>query len=325
MFRCKTSIAVLFASLWIATASQAADRVVLISWDGVRRDVLHELIEFAPKETGWTTPCPGAARLPTRPVDCGQYWTCMPNLCKFQVIDSGDVENKPLTKPQHAQMLTGYGPVETGDLLNAGSDSVPPGMTVYERIKMARPEVVTVHIAGRKYIGRSVVGNALDSGALELSLRRGSYDHPRFTGANTTDRAEAGLQYITNSESFFFFIHYKTADVVGHLSSDRGDAYREAIIANDQQLGRLLAMLEDYGMLEGTKVYVTTDHGFDGKFHLSLETPSVSQTWIASRDFDLDTTEPASILDVTPTVLDALGIETAGVAPHYRGQSRMKK
>ncbi|HXC49876.1 MAG TPA: alkaline phosphatase family protein [Candidatus Limnocylindrales bacterium] len=307
----------------MANSADAADRVVLVSWDGVRRDVLHELIEWQPFDAAVPEPCPSANRQPERPVRCGQWLTCMPNLCRFQIVDSSDVEGKPLTKPQHAQMLTGYGPRETGDITNAGTVAVPAGMTIYERLAEARPEVVTVHLGGLKYIGRSVIGNALDSGALGLSLKRGSYDHPRFTGANTTERVPQGLEFINNSTSFFYFIHYKTADVVAHNASDRSDSYREAIIANDTQLGRLLDLFDDFGVLDGTKVFVTTDHGFDGNSHVNLQNITVAQTWLASRDFDL-MDGPATLLDVTPTVLDAFGIDAAQFTPAYRGHSRLR-
>jgi hypothetical protein len=312
----------LTVSLLLAASAHAADRVLLVSWDGVRRDVLHELLEWQPIDAAPEV-CPHANRAGEIPTPCGQWLTCLPNLCRFQIIDSSDVEGKPLTKPQHAQMLTGYGPQETGDIANSGIVPVPPGMTIYERLAASRPDVVTAHPAGLKYIGRSVVGNALESGALTLMLRRGSYDHPRFTGANTTERAVEGFDYLYGSPSFFFFIHYKTADVVGHSSGDRSRAYREAIIANDDQLGRLLDQLSERAMLDGTRVYVTTDHGFDGIFHVNLDNVTVAQTWFASHDFDL-APAPATLLDVTPTILDAFGVDLALFTPPYRGHSLLR-
>jgi hypothetical protein len=314
---------VLFAALALAAAmaapASAADRVVLISWDGVRRDTLHELLEYQPiaeqpKE------CPHTSREATMPVACGEYWSCLPNLCRFQVVDSKDVEGKALTRPQHAQMLTGYGPQETGDITNSGRAGVPEGMTVYERLAVERPDVATVHLAGLKFIGEGVISHAMDSGAIDLLLKRGARD--RYTGIATTDQVEVGLDFLGGAPAFFFFIHYKAADVVGHRAGDRGRAYRQAIIGNDAQLGAVLALLDGWGQLEGTEVYVTTDHGFDGIFHINRDTPSIAETWLASRTHDLTGGE-GSILDVTPTILDAFGVAADAVGPPYRGVSRL--
>lgn len=311
----------LLVSAAMTTAASAADRVVLISWDGVRRDTLHELLEYqpiaeAPRECPHTTD-----REALMPEPCGDHWTCLPNLCQFQVVDSKDVEGKALTRPQHAQMLTGYGPQETGDITNSGRAGVPEGMTIYEHLAVVRPDVTTVHLAGLKFIGEGVISHAMGSGAIDLLLRRGSRD--RYTGIDTTSQVEAGLDFLGGTPAFFFFIHYKAADVVGHRAGDRGRAYRQAIIGNDTQLGAVLALLDGWGQLEGTKVYVTTDHGFDGIFHINRDTPSVAETWLASNAHDLTPGE-GSILDVTPTVLDAFGVDPNGAAgPPYRGVSRL--
>ncbi len=294
----------------------AGDRVVLASWDGVRRDVLHELLQWQPLAEE-PVPCPTSRLVTIYPVECNGYQTCLPNLCRFQIIDSNDTEGKPLTRPQHAQMLTGYGPRETGEITNSGTAGVPPGLTIYERIAAARPEVRTVHVGGLKYIGQGVIHWATALGALNLAMRRGSRD--QYTGENTTAQFQVGLDFI-DGDPFFFFIHFKAADVVGHRAGARSNQYREAIMQNDAQLGSMLEILADYGVLDSTQVYVTTDHGFDGIFHTNINHATVSQTWIASSAHDLQP-ENARILDVAPTLLDALGIDTGNAEPPYRGHS----
>lgn len=312
----RAAAAFLLASA-IAGPAAAGDRVVLISWDGVRRDVLHELIEYQPIADE-PVPCPSSDGMAAMPVACGDHWTCMPNLCRFQVIDSMDVEGKALTRPQHAQMLTGYGPEETGDITNSGRAGVPAGMTVYEHLAIERPDVLSVHLAGLKFIGEGIISHAMESGAIGLLLRRGARD--RYTGTNTTDQVKVGLDFIDAWPAFFFFIHYKAADVVGHRAGDRSKSYRQAIQNNDLQLGAVMQLLAEHGQLDGTKIYVTTDHGFDGIFHINRDTPSVSETWIASRDHDL-LPGPATIQDMTPTILDDFGIDVTAMRPPYRGSS----
>jgi len=297
-------------------AATAADRVVLISWDGIRRDVLQELLQW--QEIGETPEaCPSARHDPEMPTECNGYLTCLPNLCNFQIIDSAVTEGKPLTRPQHAQMLSGYGPLETGEITNAGTRGLPPGYTVYERIAASRPEVFTVHIAGRKFVGMGIIRWAVKSGALKLDMRRGGRDN--YTGINTTKRVIEALDTIADSP-FFLFIHYKAADVLGHKIGDGSNQYREAILQNDKQLGAVLQLLINRDLLPTTEVYVTTDHGFHGIFHVNAEDPAITQTWFASLRHDLGLVHD-SVLDVTPTVLTTLGIPLDNVSPPYRGAS----
>ena len=79
--------------------------------------------------------------------------------------------------------------------------------------------------------------------------------------------------------------------------------------------------MQSRGILEGTEVFVTTDHGFDGNVHTNPLAESNMRTWFASRNKNL--TGPAVILDVTPTMLDALGIDISTANPPYRGVSRL--
>lgn len=294
----------------------AGDRVVLISWDGIRRDVLQELMQW--QDLGETPEaCPNARNAPVMPQECNGYLTCLPNLCNFQLVESAVTEGKPLTRPQHAQMLSGYGPVETGEITNAGKNSLPPGFTIYERIAAARPEVFTVHIAGRKFVGQGIIRWAKRSGALKLDVRRGGRDN--YTGINTTKRVVDALDQIGDSP-FFLFVHYKAADVIAHRSSDNGKQYREAIVQSDLQLGAVLQLLINRELLPTTEVFVTTDHGFHGIFHVNASDPAITGTWFASLRHDLSPF-PSTILDVTPTVLSTLAIPIENMVPPYRGRS----
>ena len=310
-------VALAFFAAASAPVAIAEDGVVLVSWDGIRRDVLYELLQYqqlgeAPKA------CPQARQPIVFPVECNGYLTCLPNLCNFQIINSNDVEGKPLTRPQHAQMLSGYGPAETGEITNAGVNSLPPGFTVYENIHAMRPEVFNVHIAGRKYVGQGIIRWAVESGALDLDLRRGGRDN--YTGDNTTEKVVTALDAI-GQQPFFMFLHYKAADVLAHRSGDSRSQYREAIVQNDRQLGVVLGMLANRELLPTTEVYVTTDHGFHGIFHVNASDPDIMQTWFASLRHNLDSTSEATILDVTPTVLETLGVPLSSVIPPYRGRA----
>jgi hypothetical protein len=317
------SVIVLVTSLLLCAAgsARAADKLMLVSWDGASRDVVRELM-FYRRASENPRACPAQRFAPVMPQRCGDYWSCLPNLCRFQVIDSWDSEGKPLTKPQHAQMLTGYSPKTTGVFRNNGAASVPEGYTIYERLKAGRgPELKTIHIAGRKYVGMGVTSKAERSGAIDENARRGGPDNR--TGVNTTERALPLIEKYAGGP-FFFFVHYKEADVTAHLSSVDSAAYREALIQVDRELGVLLAALEANHAMPATSVIVTSDHGFTGRFHVSRDQTNLD-TFIAALNLELDGGQTAKLLDVTPTILDYFGVASEDLQPSLEGRSLLPR
>jgi hypothetical protein len=229
----------------------ATDKMLMVSWDGINRRVLHELLDWQPL-TEAPRPCPAKRRAAEMPSACGNRLTCLPTLCRFQIIDSWDSAGKPLTRPQHAQMLSGYSPETNGVYRNNANTRMPPGYTVYERLKAARPDVKTLHVAGRKYVSRGVVKYANRNGALDYYARRGGPDER--TGVNTTLRIAPMLEEIAGG-SFFAFVHYKEADVTGHESGEATEVYREAIISLDHELQSLLDTLQGANILADTRFW----------------------------------------------------------------------
>ena len=308
-------------SLFASAAAHAADKLMLVSWDGAARRVVRELLQHQPASEV-PRACPSQRFAAVVPQRCGDYWSCLPNLCRFQVIDSWDSEGKPLTKPQHAQMLTGYSPQTTGVFRNSGAASVPEGYTIYERLKAGRgAELKTIHIAGRKYVGMGVTGKAERNGTIDENARRGGPDSR--TGVNTTQRALPLIERYAGGP-FFFFIHYKEADVTAHLASVDSAAYREALIAVDRELGVLLAALDANHAMPDTSVLVTSDHGFTGRFHVARDTSNL-ETFIAGLNVDLRTDRAAKLLDVTPTILDYFGVNGNAMNPALEGRSLLPK
>jgi len=307
----------LLTTFVVVSSSYAADRMLVVSWDGAARRVVRELLH-------WQAAAEPAKACPTErfgavmPMLCGEQWTCLPNLCRFEVIDSWDSTGKPLTRPQHAQMLSGYGPDTTGVVSNNGSASMPEGYTLYERLKAARgPGLKTVHIAGLKYVSRGVTAKAQRNGSIDVFARRGGPDGR--TGVNTTRRALPIIDAVAQGP-FFMFVHYKEADVTAHLRGVDSVAYREALMLIDKELGVLLAELDAKGAMPTTSVLVTTDHGFTGRFHVSREVTN-TDTWIASLNLDLRADRYAKLLDVTPTIYDYFGVSVDDFDPPLEGRS----
>ncbi len=301
--------------------SESGRSLILISWDGVRRDTLRSLVDWQPIGES-PRPCPHATFPEMMPVPCGEYLTCMPTLCRFQIIDSVTVGPKTLTRPQHAQMLSGYTDEITGIRTNAGTSRLPPGTSIYERIaELVGPDIALAHVAMPKYVSRGITRWARRRDMFTYYNRPAGRDG--FSGRNTLKRVVPGLRKLAGSR-FFFFMHFKTADKVAHIASDRSERYREALITLDRRLGELRQAMADLGIARTTDIYITTDHGFHGRRHVVDDFPENVRTWMASSAHDLDGSEPATVVDVVPTVISKLGGNPLLAEPPLAGQSRLR-
>ncbi len=304
-----------------AEAAENGRNLILVSWDGVRRDRLHTLLEWQPLGESPRV-CPNVTQPPRMPVVCGQVQSCMPTLCAFQVIDSQTVGHKTMTRPQHATMLSGYTAEQTGVRSNSGG-RLPPGLSIYERIaQLIGPSVRIGHIAMPKYVSQGVTRWARRAGLFDVYNKPAGPDG--FTGRNTVKRVIPALQELSSGR-FFLFAHFKTADKMAHKAGDRGDRYLEAIMNIDARLGEMRQALVDLGVARNTDIYVTTDHGFHGRRHVIDDFPTNVETWIASSAHDLDGSSTAQVIDVVPTILSKLGADLGQVDPPFPGLSRLRQ
>jgi hypothetical protein len=303
-----------------ALAAGNYQRVVLVSWDGVRRDVMLELLDRDPAEPCWRDgtvfPVP-TGRLNSE----GQPgYTCLPALAgikpagvpaespaydPYQIVATHTTnDGETYTKPQHASMLSGY---LVADHLLWGNKSrarMPEGATLYERLMDAFDPVTpsgrngylfrTHHSADRKYVGSSIYYWAKRSRALQVATGHG----------NEAEDKTGALQYAASSfarwkldadarglgdPAFFMFLHFKNPDTMGHVGGDGSPAYYKAIITADKRLYLLMEMLRSYGWDDDTAILVTTDHGFDGVYHSRNSGRIVVNTWLAAHNVQLNT------------------------------------
>ncbi|HYB98577.1 MAG TPA: alkaline phosphatase family protein [Candidatus Limnocylindrales bacterium] len=310
MAKLSCSIAVAVGVAWAVAAAPALagpTSVVLVSWDGARYDVVQELLRWQPL-TDAPLPCPAKSAPARMPTPCGPYWSCLPTLCTFQMVESAVVSGKPLTRVQHASMLSGQPPEITGVTTNNGGGTMPPGLSIYERLHARRGDVGFAHVGSIRYTVTGILAWARDSVIAPGFIQsRGGPDN--FTGTAANEQLFPLLQSLAGSP-FFAFQHQKGIDWSGHRIGDGSPQYREAMMHADDRLAELLEELERLG--EGdTDVYVTTDHGFQGRTHLGRVRRSVARTWFASRKRDLRCFARGDVLDVAPTVLHAFGIDPA--------------
>lgn len=294
--------------------------VILVSWDGVRLDTLRSLLHWQPIAE---TPeiCPGNELTPPRlPSACGDYWTCLPTLCGFELVESRVTSGKTLTRVQHASMLTGETPDRTTIHSNNGSSSVPFGLTIYERLQTyVGPNITFAHVGSHRYTVRGILGWVQGSIIPADNVRtRGRPD--KFTGMGSNENL-LPLLATFEGKPFFAFQHQKGADMAGHGVGDRSEQYRIAIIAADDRLKELLDELDRLGMAERTHVFISTDHGFMGNTHLGGLRPMVGHTWIASQKDKLQCYTVANVIDIVPTVMAVFGIDASTTNPPAPGRS----
>ena len=116
------------------------------------------------------------------------------------------------------------------------------------------------------------------------------------------------------------------------------DRYDGAVAYTDHQVGRVVSMLRDLGVLDNTLIVVASDHGeclgehlvcFD---HVSLYEPNVHVPlifyWPGRVPAGKICSELCENVDIYPTILDLLGVEVRGrlsgksLSPVWRGRAR---
>lgn len=240
------------------------------------------------------------------------------------MMESHVAPGKPLTRIQHAVMLTGAPPEVTTILSNNGSSSVPVGITIYERLRaLVGDDVGYAHVGSHRYTVRGILNWVSGSLIPWDNIRtRGRPD--KFTGLGSNENLFPILTQFED-KSFFVFEHQKGIDMAGHGAGDRSLQYRIAMVAADDRLRELLDKLQELGLLERASVFVTTDHGFWHNTHLGGLRPAVGRTWFASRTEPLACYTRGAMVDVVPTILDAFGVDYRTSVPALRGKSLLDR
>jgi choline-sulfatase len=240
----------------------------------------------------------------------------------------------PLTLPSHAALFTSTYPFANG----VEDNGVPLA---------ARTTLATV-LKNAGYRTAAFVGSFVLDRRFGLSRDFDVYDSPfdlhNKTVADAGDLKRPGAQVAAaamhwldqNANSpFFLFLHlydlHTPYDLPWEPRLRRGETGYEAELTYvDQVLGDFLAFLERRGLLNKSLIVFTSDHGeglnehgesthgyfvYQSTLHVPLlfhwpaGSKRISQGRIA---------EPASLLDVAPTILDALGLSRS---KEMRGQS----
>lgn len=108
------------------------------------------------------------------------------------------------------------------------------------------------------------------------------------------------------------FIHFGTPDDYGHKFGWMSYMYLQALREGDDELGQLLAALDQYEMRESTLIIITADHGGHDREHPGTLIEDLLIPWVAFGPGvqPRQLTNPVSIMDTAPTVAYALELPT---------------
>jgi arylsulfatase A-like enzyme len=233
----------------------------------------------------------------------------------------------PLTLPAHASMLTGLFPPRHGVRDNGLAALPQSATTLAERAREARHQTAA-------FLGAVV----LDQG---FGLEQGfeTYEAParRFYGGASMGYAERPAHAVVAraidwlrardaERPFLLWVHLWDAHAPhqpteDHLARAGGDPYLGEVAACDLALGRLFAALRAEDLMDSTLVVVVADHGeafgehgevSHGPFvwNTTLRVPLILRLPGGKRA-GTRVAGVASVVDVHPTALEALGLTPA--------------
>jgi arylsulfatase A-like enzyme/Tfp pilus assembly protein PilF len=259
----------------------------------------------------------------------------------------------PITAPSHASILTGRYPIAHG-VRDNGLFVLGEGESTMAEILGSQGYATAAAIGAFPVIARFGFDQGFDlfddelTGHLEdhtgdrvIPKTRMFFDERRAGQVNEAVLPWLGEQSQAD-QPFFLWLHYfdphqpfEPPPPFDQQYAD--DLYAGEIAYTDQALGRLLAHLDELGELEHTLVIMTADHG-EGlgehgelthavlAYNSTLRVPLIIRTpdGLAAGK---RVTERVGSVDIVPTVLDLLGIETPSsvqgrsLAPLLRGEA----
>ena len=311
----------------IVQAVERPQNIILFGWDGAQRDHVNECLSR--KE--------------------------LPNLQKL--IDQGayveiDVEGKTDTKAGWSQILTGYYPEVTGVYSNGEYQPIPKGLTIFERLeKHFGPEkVVTVAVIGKAgNVGAAApTKNRIKDEAEEPSAKKKKPKGKIVEENGVKYRVVPGQPYYLTKDNmdifenalsknekvgtrtmellekykdrpFFFFVHFAEPDHSGHGHGENSNEYNDALISDDLWTGKIMQKVKELGLAEKTQYYVTADHGFNEGATGHSFAPYV---FLATNNKKVNRNGRRQ--DVTPTILEAFGVDLSKLEPPLDGVSLTK-
>jgi predicted AlkP superfamily pyrophosphatase or phosphodiesterase len=291
------------ASMVRAEPNEPPCSALLIGWDGVSRGRVKEALARGD--------LPNLERLAARGA--------------LVAIDS---HRRTETVPGWTQILTGYDPERTGAYTNDDFTQIPPGYTLFERLKERYKDRISV--------GSVSFMRAEDMPAKDVAARGGEI--LRFQAKGMLHNASSVMDFVVHEglndrvgaaalkklglvkdRPFFYFFLFKETDVAAHDYKDGSPEQRKAIVSADAWLGRIMDRLKEEGLDRKTYLYVTADHGFDVGTDHHYDAPYV---FLATNDAKIS--RRGDRVDIGPSILERLGIDPEKIEPPLAGHALNK-
>lgn len=274
------------AAFWPSPQPEAAPKVLIVGWDGVRPDIMAEV------ET------PNLDRL----------------LREGTFNDRAVTARPTVSGPCWSSILTGTWPEKHGVLSNDFSsnryDRYPDLFTLVES---QRPDLNTFVVADWLPLVADDAGGPVVGGAVDRRVALDGYEE----GWSVADSlsVEAALEELGSGNPDLLFVYAGAPDEISHESGGIGTEYREAIAAADGQLGRLLEGIQSRPSFpdEDWLVLVTTDHGRTASGGHGGDSPEETTVFLLISGSSAESgtpEEPLTVVDIVPTAFFHLGLPT---------------
>jgi choline-sulfatase len=284
----------------LAAQSRALPPVILISVDTLRADRLS---------------CYGFRGLQTPNIDAMSHGGTLFSKVSSQV---------PLTMPSHASMLTSTHPFSNG--VEDNGQPLPPSSVTLASVLKSKGYRTAAFVGGFVLDKRFGLNQGFDLYDSPFNLRRQGRTDPgevRRSGGEVVRAAQDWLRENSGSP-FFLFLHLYDLHLPYEVSPSRAlrpahSGYDRALAYEDEVLGDFWSFLKQRRLLEKTLIVFTSDHGESlwehgesthGYFiyQSTLWVPLIIHWPEGSKSSVPRVDEPASLLDIAPTVLQFVGI-----------------
>ena len=285
--------------VWLFRASRGPQteirNVVLISVDTCRADRLN---------------CYGFGQKTTPHIDA---------VARDGVLFTRAHSTNPITLPAHSSMLTGTNPPYHGVHDNINYRLGDSNVTLAE----------ILHEHG--FQSAAFVGSYVLASRFGLDQGFDTYDDESPANSATIFFAERSAEDVSRrarewlddhgDEQFFLFVHYfdphnPYSPPEPFAARYHGDAYAGEIAYTDDCIGQVIAKLKSLGIYDSTLLVITADHGESLGEHTetthsyfiyqnTIRVPLIVKAPGVMQGATVD--EPASIIDIVPTVLGLLG------------------